>query len=89
MDKLPLFRSHKLVRAAPVLWVGAENAGKVKVMLTVKGEPLDRLEIEVDAEVFARGRPIPGDYVVSYDDGAYTSWSPRGVFEAGYSRAEE
>lgn len=88
MEKLPLYRSHKLVRAAPVLWVGAESAGKVKVMLTVVGEPLDRLEIEVDAAVFARGRPSPQDMLVVYDDG-YTSWSPRGVFDAGYSRAED
>lgn len=87
MDKLPLFRSHKLVRAAPVLWIGAESAGKVKVMLTVIGEPLDRMEIEVDAAVFARGRPAPSDMMVFYDN--YTSWSPRGVFEAGYSLADE
>lgn len=84
MDKLPLFRSHKLVRAAPVLWVGAESAGKVKVMLTVIGEPLDRLEIEVDAAVFARGRPRAGDFIVTYDGGTYVSWSPRDVFTAGY-----
>lgn len=88
-DKLPLFKSHKLVRAAPVIWVGGDVAGKTKVMLEIKGEPLDRLEIEVDSEVFARGRPQPRDMIVSYDDGAYLSWSPRGVFDAGYSRADE
>ena len=87
MDKLPLYRSHNLVRAAPVLWIGGESAGKVKVMLTVKGEPLDRLEIEVDAEVFLRGRPGPGDMMVFYDN--YVSWSPRGVFDAGYLREPE
>lgn len=84
MQNLPLYRSHKLVRAAPVLWVGGESAGKVKVMLSVKGELLDRLEIEVAAEVFARGRPAPQDMMVFYDN--YTSWSPRAVFEAGYMR---
>ena len=87
MEKLPLYRSHKLVRAAPVLWIGGESAGKVKVMLTVKGEPLDRLEIEVDAEVFLRGRPGPGDFLVAYDGGKYVSWSPRDTFTAGYSLA--
>lgn len=86
MDKLLLFKSHKLVRAAPVIWVGGDSAGKTKVMLSVQGEPLNRLEIEVDSEVFARGRPQPGDYIVRYDDG-YVSWSPCGVFVAGYSLA--
>lgn len=94
LDKLPLFRSHKLVRAAPVLWVGGDIGGRVKVMLTVKGETLDRLEIEVDAEVFARGRPQPGDYIVWYppvknQEPSYVSWSPRAVFDAGYTLADD
>lgn len=89
MDKLPLYRSHKLVRAAPVIWVGGDVGGKTKVMLAVAGEPLDRMEIEVLSEVFARRRPAPRDYIVWYPPSAeqpygYVSWSPCGVFEAGY-----
>lgn len=84
MEKLPLYRSHKLVRAAPVIWVGGEIGGKIKVMLSVQGEPLNRLEVEVDAEVFARGRPQAGDFLVAYDGGTYVSWSPKDTFIAGY-----
>lgn len=86
MDNLPLYKSHKLVRAAPVIWVGGEIVGKTKVMLEVIGEPLNRLEVEVDAAVFARGKPQPRDMMVWYDDG-YVSWSPRDTFDAGHELA--
>lgn len=40
----------------------------------------------VDAKMFARYKPVPGDYYVQYDDG-YKSISPQKAFEEGYSRA--
>lgn len=42
-----------------------------------------------------RGWTIPEDedhskegYLVSYDNGSYTTWSPKGVFEEGYNPSE-
>lgn len=84
-DTLPSYKSHKTVRAAPILWVSGEMAGACKVTLDVDGE---RIEVAVSPDVFARGRPQPQDYLVSYDDGRYVSWSPKLVFDAGYVRED-
>ncbi len=101
LSTLPSYRSHKIVRAAPIVMLtgtmgpasvtgqptGA-TPGMTKVVLQVDGAgPLNRLEVEIPDEVFARGRPDPGSYLVVYEDG-YVSWSPKDVFEAGYTRDE-
>lgn len=39
----------------------------------------------VDPKMFARYKPVPGDYYVQYDDG-YKSLSPAKAFEEGYTR---
>lgn len=36
-------------------------------------------------EMFARYSPVPGDYLMFYDDG-YKSFSPKKAFEEGYTR---
>lgn len=85
LDTLPLYKSHKTVRAAPMLWLSGELAGAFKVMLEVDGE---RVEVSVPMETFARGRPQAGDYIVLYD-GGYVSWSPKAAFTAGYTREDD
>lgn len=93
IDMLPEYKSHKTVRAATILWLGAETpAGTIKVTLEIpSGRQTERAEIEVPSSVFARGRPQVRDLIVFYPPSAtqpegYISWSPRGVFEEGYER---
>lgn len=87
MDGLPQYQSHKRVWAAPI----AEPA---MLTITGKGQPQvtvlvgdERKPIDVPGDIFARGEPSPGDYLVVYPDG-YKSWSPKGAFEEGYIRVE-
>jgi hypothetical protein len=42
----------------------------------------------VDPKLFARYKPVPGDYYVQYKDG-YKSISPAKAFEEGYTRIED
>jgi hypothetical protein len=44
-------------------------------------------DVKVERDVFSRGMPEPGDYLVRYD-GGYMSWSPKQPFEDGYSPVE-
>jgi hypothetical protein len=79
---LPQYRSHKIVRAAPIVELRAlPSLGYFNVQLEIA--PGETTTKPVDASVFVRGRPEPGDYLVAYADG-YVSWSPKAAFEDGY-----
>ena len=82
-EKLPEWRSHKIVRAAPFLGTWSVDQANDCYWLHV-GEPAAAFGVPVPRNVFARGLPAIGDYIVVYDDD-YVSWSPKSVFEAGYS----
>ena len=80
---LPEYRSHKIVRAAPIVrW--SQRAEGTTVYVDVGGV---HYTVEAKANIFARGEPKPGDYLVVYDDD-YVSWSPKRAFEEGYTRIE-
>jgi hypothetical protein len=71
------YQCHKVVQAGEILGVDAErhnvffdNGGGVSMWTS--------------ADLFARGAPGVTDYIVFYD-GDYVSWSPKAVFEAGYT----
>lgn len=82
--KLQAYRSHKLVRAGVI--VGIDRAGRPGMELLVQDNAGNSERIEVPANFGARAMPQIGkDYCVIYDDGAYVSWSPKDVFEAGYT----
>ena len=83
---LPLYRSHKLVRAAAITAVGDAAAdGSRELLLNVPGRFPDAATFHGKAELFSRYVPMVGDYVVVYPDG-YVSLSPRKAFEEGYVR---
>ena len=77
--RLPQYRSHKLVRAGPIIRFGDALA----VIVSADGR-----EEAIDAPpgTFSRGRPNDGDYLVVYEPDGYISWSPKAVFEAGNTR---
>jgi hypothetical protein len=81
--ELPRWRSHKEVGAAPFVRVDG-RAGNGDLLLAV-GDPQSPTVISAPGNIFARGTPEPGDYIVRYDDG-YMSWSPKKAFEEGYTR---
>ena len=87
MAEFPVYECHKRVRAAkisdPLLRI--HGTGKPQIEVEIDGQ---RQLADVPANIWARGEAMRGDYLVIYDDG-YTSWSPRGAFEAGYHLAEK
>ena len=73
------YTSHKKVRAAEITSVGEIVDGARTCAITLAST----LTIDVEAKVFARYVPVPGDYLVIYEDG-YKSISPRKAFLEGY-----
>jgi hypothetical protein len=93
-SSLPLWKCHKVVRAAPIRAVypaegdGSKSAPEGWMVYLDGGPAPDGFpSVFVKSEVFVRGLPMPGDYFVIYDDG-YQSWSPKKTFEEGYSQAQ-
>ena len=78
-QRLPEYRSHKIVRAAAIT-AGPVNEGTDTAFVELRGG----ITAKMPSSVFARGTPQIGDYIVVYDDG-YVSWSPKAAFEGGYS----
>lgn len=76
--EMPRYQSHKKVWALKIAAVEG-----VRLSFVDKGYAA----ILVDAKLFARYRPVPGDYYVQYDDG-YKSISPAKAFEEGYTRLD-
>lgn len=86
--KLPVWQSHKIVKAAPIAGVATDEDGNIVSVVPAVGEPL-----KVSGRPWAKGDKMPGvgDYVVVYenqDGGIYSSWSPKAEFEAGYTKLE-
>jgi hypothetical protein len=79
MTDMPLWRSHKIVEAAPITSISrAPDPCWVEVSVS-----MNTLRFDVPPNFFARGLPSMGDYFVRYDDG-YVSWSPKKAFDDGY-----
>lgn len=70
------YKSHKQVWALEIATVNGHR-------LTFRDE--DYASMLLDASVFYRYTPVPGDYFVQYEDG-YKSFSPRKAFLDGYTR---
>lgn len=79
-DTLPKWQSHKVVRAAKIVKVEADDAMVLDV--AHDGKPITVRPAE---RMFARYRPVPGDYYVVYGDG-YAAISPAAAFESGYHK---
>lgn len=72
--EMPRYQSHKKVWALKI----ASIDGHTLHFGDVRYGPRT-----VDASLFSRGTPNPGDYLVVYDDN-YMSFSPAKAFEEGY-----
>lgn len=79
MTDMPLYQSHKKVRALEIKLV-RPAFGNWILEFAEPGHP-PRV---VKAQVVARYMPVPGDFYVVYDDG-YESISPRQPFLDGYT----
>jgi hypothetical protein len=76
---MPRWKSHKQVRAAPIVEVHER-----RLVLELDGGA--KLTVQVDPEkLFARYTPKQGDFFMVYRDG-YESISPRREFVDGYTR---
>jgi hypothetical protein len=80
--EMPRYKSHKTVHALQI--------NKIEMLLeedkyVIFPQDLEYSSFAVEADVFSRYVPEPGDYYVVYEDG-YASVSPKNVFEDGYSR---
>lgn len=80
------FRCHKVVEAAEI--VNYKTGTGPHVIVTVKDPGGAMEDIEAKADIFARGFPTAGDFLVRYDDG-YLSCSPRKAFLDGYSPIDD
>ena len=82
--ELPVYQSHKRVRAARIDHVERQGSA-LHIFIEVDGMLRD---VEVSPSLVARGVPGAGDYLVIYSDG-YVSWSPKRAFEDRYGRLPE
>jgi hypothetical protein len=86
MSELAQWQSHKIVRAGKLMAQQVEHDDSTDhSILTVEDVNGVPCKVAVPTNFFARGAPVPGDYVVIYDDG-YKSWSPVKAFEEGYTK---
>ena len=76
LDHMPLFKSHKIVRAAKVTGFELQTSDQTIVLATDYGAHPLRYNPGTDYQI--------GGYLVGYDDG-YFSYSPAVPFEAGYT----
>lgn len=75
----PKYQSHKIVQALPLVGIShAEDAPEAALRFE------DGSDLIVSDDWLKKHNPQVGGYVVRYEDG-YLSWSPKDVFESGYS----
>lgn len=77
--ELPKWKCHKIVQAAKIIRINGDRM----IVEDAKGQAV---AMSVDGgTLFARYKPVVGDYYVIYEDG-YASISPKKAFEDGYTR---
>lgn len=82
MADWPKFRSHKIVRAAPIVEV---VDAPLELHIIVKPYGDHRIERFLPTEPAMSAHAEVGGYAVIYADG-FKSVSPKGAFEDGYTR---
>jgi hypothetical protein len=78
--EMPRYVSHKKVWALEI-----DSADPITCKLTFRDKGY--AAIKTDAEMWARYKPVPGDFYVQYVDG-YKSFSPRKAFLEGYTKVD-
>ncbi len=88
MTDWPEYESHKVVRAAKIVWVGRSAPDGAEIVISV--EPTDGAPREYFSPTFPdmAEKAEVGGYAVQYDDG-FRSISPAKAFEEGYTRKSE
>lgn len=96
--RMPLWRSHKVVHAAPIVGITKLRQGDAFAVVQLRGvtETITLTQDEHDrvSTAMARnGSTADLGYLVQYEGGdgqydgeGYISWSPSAAFESGYSR---
>lgn len=74
--EMPRYKSHKTVHALEIATINGHR-------LTFKDEGYASMMCE--GSLFGRYTPVPGDFLVVYEDG-YKSFSPRKAFLEGYTK---
>lgn len=88
-DRAPEYKSHKVIKALEIKSVDLDE-DKAELWLNKVG-PEDFISYDVPFQWhLTGGAPKAGDYVVFYQNPAtkvwdYSSWSPKAVFEDGYT----
>lgn len=86
LPDLPQYRSHKIVRAAQIIAWTFKGMDRMRVLvMTSDGE---QHTIKPPSNIFARGEPQVGDYLIVYEPDGYISFSPKAAFEAGYTKLD-
>lgn len=84
-NDLPLWQSHKQVRADKIAEIRKDSEGSSQDWILECGQVIRGAHKLVRPNGPA---PACGDYFVRYVDG-YESWSPASAFEDGYTRIVE
>jgi hypothetical protein len=85
MTELPLYQSHKRVRALKIERVVLRECVQCLTPgATIFPENTEYDPFDVDSSYVSRHNPQAGGYYVVYLDG-YQSWSPAEAFEEGYT----
>jgi len=82
---LPVYRSHKLVRAAKIAALQCDP-GLYILVLALPGAQFATVEVSNDwlSKRVPTDKMVSDGYYVIYDDG-YASWSPAEAFEKGHT----
>ena len=80
--EIPLYRCHKVVRAAKITALHTSGTGAPYLVLGEIGGI-----VSVLPDWYEKHKPEVGGYYVVYEDG-YKSFSPAEPFEAGYTRVK-
>jgi len=91
VSQLPLYKCHKIVRAAKIVGIEpCDNELRTGLLLEIPGQT-EKERVVVDTTWKTRNPACAvGGYFVEYQEGdKYTSYSPAGPFEGGYTLAAE
>lgn len=81
--EMPRYVSHKKVWALEIADIDHKDDGSTVLAFADKGYAV--MKVSASSDLFARYKPVVGDFYVVYADG-YKSLSPRKAFLEGYTR---
>lgn len=85
MTDWPEYESHKVVRAAKIVWVGLSAPGNAEIVIAVEPEEGASREYFEPTVPAMKEKAEVGGYAMLYPDG-FKSISPQKAFEEGYTK---